>query len=813
MKLHFFEKMGKKTILILILFFTAGFSLQLFSKITVDMPEDILQQVFLLDLMADKVVEEEVETCCDTVNSKIDNIVIPELMSIESKLDYWVGPLVETIDSQIDVLDITVDNSPCATVNSKIDAVIVPDLQTIESKIDNLILDDCPFDKGSIITTGANSITTGGLYTLTVNTQGCVTIDADRVIIDLCEFTLSCDSPNAVIEVLPGHENIEIRNGMIEGASALTNDGILTGSDCQLIKLSNLMIYTCDNGIHFEGTATDFVKACDVHKCVMGLCNKGVLLEYSKKCVFKECSAHNCVEAGFELDYSNFNVFDACQALETSNDAVAERAVGFSSSSGTGNLFTECVAEGTEKTVDSDFLYGAIGFLLTGVEGDMEQETKIINCVANSCSVLSTGSAYALGIKLGPVLKTGTLEDLLVSGTDYAGGDAYYIDWSSDSRYFAVVGDQLDVSVYKVNDDGSVDFVTSYIVAGGAGSSFSESPIDWSPDGNFLAVGTNNGDTVILSFDGSNLTHVLTQAYGTTVYMVRWSPDGNYLAVGGDGPATPNNHELHIYSFNGTSVTFVDSYSTANQIVYTADWSPNGEYLAIGIRSDGFLVFSFDGSNISLVVSKDPENSVYDVNWSPDGRYLALAMRHAVSREILIYEFDGSSVTQVAFFNTPGDSPIAYSSRWSPDGKYLLITNHISSGSYEIFVRRFTGSSLVAEKSYEWGATVFASWAPNGKYFVAGGESPTAGTNIKLFSVMDAPSNCLIDGNRVCNASGGDGFHGIGILGTGENIYIRNVACENDVNYNEAIYPRFGDTFGPAFSGTPGIFDNLTVNY
>jgi len=781
----------KKFFFILLLFMNFG----LFSKITVDVPDVFVTKKLLSDVSTYKVNEEDVAECCQELDSKIDEVIVPELTSIESKLDEWIGPLTET-------------------VNSKVDEIVIPELETIESKIDALVIPECPsLVKGNIITNGTNSITTEGLYTLTVNTQACITIDVDRVTIDLAGFTLSCDSPNAVIEILPGHENIKIKDGKIEGASGLTNDGILTGSGCQLVQLYDLIIRSCDNGIHFSGTETDFVKACKIDHCFLQACNKGVALEYAKKCRFKSCGALQSIEAGFEQSYCDYNVYEKCKALDTSNDATDERAIGFSSFAGTGNLFIECVAEGTAKTVDSDFCQGAIGFLLTGTENDMEDGTKIVNCIANSTSVLSTGDADALGIKLESVLISGTsLQDLLTSGTDYTGGDVHYFDWSSDSRYLAVAGDQLDVSVYKIDDDSSIDFIISYTIAGGVGGGFSRSSVDWSPDGNFLAVGTNNGDTVVLSFDGSNLTHVLTQAYGTRVFMVRWSPDGNYLAIGGDGPTTPNGDELHIYSFDGTSVTFVDSYNAFNdRSIYTADWSQNGEYLAIGITFDGFFVYSFDGSSLTLVDSKDPARTVYDVNWSSDGRYLAVSIYGNGGSEIRVYEFDGLSVTQVASFNNPSDDINAYSSRWSPDGKYLLATNQTSAESYEIFVLRFTGSSLVEEKSYEWGTSVFAAWSPNGKYIAAVGDSPATGTNIKLFTVMDGPSGCLVDGNRVCNAVGGDGLHGVGILGSGESFYIKNVLYKNEVPFNQCVLPKFGNFLGTSLDGSPKVFDNVFV--
>ena len=77
-----------------------------------------------------------ISTNVNTLVDHTEGTIVPELISIESKLDHWVGPVVETINSKIDVLtiDCSIDEC-CDTLNSKLDVV--------DSKIDSLVLDDC----------------------------------------------------------------------------------------------------------------------------------------------------------------------------------------------------------------------------------------------------------------------------------------------------------------------------------------------------------------------------------------------------------------------------------------------------------------------------------------------------------------------------------------------------------------------------------------------------------------------------------------------------------------------------------------------
>jgi len=474
---------------------------------------------------------ELLEDKSDTIESKLDEAFI-ELGSIESKLDAWIGPLVETADSKVDIIvskvcdilmnteaiDSKIDeaNVELGSIESKLDAWIGPLVESIESKVCLLS------SKGNIITGPTFTIDVDGLYTMTANITSCVTVDADDVTIDMCGFTLFCDSADAVIEILTGHSNIKIKNGLLKGD--ITTDGILTNSANKLIKVEDVDIFLCDNGIHFNGIQNQEITCCEVRNSTFTECNKGVLLNFASKCVFQDCQACCCTQAGFELLFSDFNCFLQCKALETQNADLDLTAVGFSSFAGRGNLFKECIAEGTKKTA-SNFGIHAIGFLLTGTEGDMEQETKIINCIANSTEVNLTGSGCAYGIKLEPFINV-TDPLTTIDSADY-GASVNSVDWSPDGRFLAV---------------------------GGAG------PTD-----------TTN-EIQIFSFDGSSLA-LLTNAvadFGATVNSVDWSPCGKFLAVGGAATL-----EIKIYSFDGSSLSSpaVDEVDFGGE-VFSVNWSP-----------------------------------------------------------------------------------------------------------------------------------------------------------------------------------------------------------------------------------------------
>jgi len=462
-------------------------------------------------------------------------------------------------------------------------------LSKIEMDISEIECDGAP--KGNVITGPTFSITEGGLYVLTANTDSCVTINADKVTIDMCGFTLFCDSEDAVIEILTGNKNIEIKNGKIEGD--LTTDGILTNSLCKLVNIENIKILSCNNGINFNGQNGE-IKCCEVANCTFTECNKGAHLNHAKKCVFERCKACCCVLAGFELFFSDFNRFYKCEAIETENDDLDLDAIGFSSFAGRGNLFKECVAEGTRKT-ESNFGTKAVGFLLTGTEGvdGMERETKIIDCIANSTEVNLTGSGCAYGIKLEPFILSDALTTF--TGTDY-------------------------------------------------GVTLGVNSVDWSPDGRFLAIGGNGpadpgNEIQVFSFDGTSLSLTASFNYSdssaTKVNEINWSPCGRFLAVGGLFPGGLND-EIEVFSFDGSSLSLLTGTVTPfGLLVNSVNWSPCGRYLAVGGRDpegaagDEIQVFSFDGSSLSLLDginygADGPDTIIVSVDWSPCGRFLAV---------------------------------------------------------------------------------------------------------------------------------------------------------------------------------------------
>ena len=623
---------------------------------------------------------------------------------------------------------------------------------------------------------GVMNIVESGSYNINASDVGSVIIDADDVTLNLQNFTLESSGVHGV-EILAGHKNIRIKNGSINGDSGF--DGIFTNTGCELITIEDITICSCDNGIQFGGSALRKIKSCEVKNCKFCECNKGVYANYLIKSIFENCQASNCVFSGFEQENSQFNVFDRCKSLKTGEGSTSsDNVVGFLSSAGTGNLYTECVAEGTNKA-SSDVNADVSGFVFLNTE----KESKIINSIANSTSLI--GSATAYGIYIGSTVSTCLIDSNKACNTI---GNATGIFGDSNNNVF--------VKNLAYNND------TNY--SSGITNVFTEGLLS---DPNLLDNISLPGVSTVVSCPDSITSsgvYVVDRADLCGIFI---NADDVYL-------------DLQGYTIQATEIVDGIRIVAGHKNIWITNGAINVSSIVDGIsvgagcefvRIDKMNIYgsqngiNFNGSSGNEIKSCSVENcNFHECNKGLFASYLIKSVFNNCCAQNCVLSgfeqvncqfnvFDKCKALKTGEGSSSSDSVIGFS---SSAGTGNLYTECVAEGTSKI--------------SSDVGADVYAfsllTTETESKIIdcIANSTSLIGSATAYGIYIGSTVSTCLIDSNKVCNTAG----NATGIFGDSDNnVFIKNLAYNNDINYSSGVT----NVFTEGLLSDPNLLDNISL--
>lgn len=233
--------------------------------------------------------------------------------------------------------------------------------------------------------------------------------------------------------------------------------------------------------------------------------------------------------------------------------------------------------------------------------------------------------------------------------------------------------------------------------------------------------------------------------YGTGISTIAADAGGNYILTNTSKSAVAPTLLFKRVTNYYTDYQYKGQAIPSLTALATGDMALSGNTLAVGYRktvttsADVLKLYTRSGDTFTLLTSLYPSTGgsgtgVYSVDWSKDGTMLAVAM--TISPYVVIYSFNGSTLTQMTFSGTAASTGRFI--RFSPDGNYLAYT--LTASPYIRIYKRSgtTWNDLTtltpAGTGTFGGSAAFPSWSPNGNLLSFADISGTGATGNSFFS-------------------------------------------------------------------------------
>jgi len=273
------------------------------------------------------------------------------------------------------------------------------------------------------------------------------------------------------------------------------------------------------------------------------------------------------------------------------------------------------------------------------------------------------------------------------------------VSWSPDGQTLAMGSDDTTVKLW--NKQGKL----LQTLKGHQDSVWS---VSWSPDGQTLATGSRDNTLKLWNKQGKLRQNL--RGHQDSVLSVSWSPDGQTLATGSADTT------VKLWNKQGKLLQTLKGHQS---IVRSVSWSPDGQTLATGSRDNTVKLWNKQGKLLQTL--NGHQNEVLSVSWSPDPDGQTLATGSG-DNTVKLWNKQGKLLQTLN-----GHQYYVYSVSWSPDGQTL------ATGSDDKTVKLWNKQGkLLQTLSGHQDSVWSVSWSPDGQTLA----SASADTTVLLW-VLD----------------------------------------------------------------------------
>ena len=176
-----------------------------------------------------------------------------------------------------------------------------------------------------------------------------------------------------------------------------------------------------------------------------------------------------------------------------------------------------------------------------------------------------------------------------------------------------------------------------------SGISGSESSPKFSPDSKKIAflelIPSVMTCLSIVNTDGTNLVRIKDSVYNYSQSTLNWSPDGNKIAFCTDSAATGRS-SIYVINIDGTGYT---NLSKSSHIDIDPEWSPDGTQIIFTTNESSgvtdIVLMNSDGSGKKNLTNTPNVHEVFP-HWSPDGTNVIFASHYGGNSSLTVFDIN-----------------------------------------------------------------------------------------------------------------------------------------------------------------------------